>query len=138
MKNILIDSCFWIALYYERDGNHNIAKQTWKALEDYNLILPFPTLYEFIDTRFVKRIDIKESFNKVLKNPKNFKIGDVKYKDNAIFKLFESNYHTYSLVDLIIREMILDTNLNINGLITYNKKDFLDVCSIRNVEIYSG
>lgn len=42
-----------------------------------------------------------------------------------------------SLVDNIIRLMLDDDTLRIDGLITFNARDFYDVCAIRNIELIS-
>jgi hypothetical protein len=42
-----------------------------------------------------------------------------------------------SLVDTVIREMLSDESLKIDYLITFNIKDFIDVCSRRNITILS-
>jgi len=47
----------------------------------------------------------------------------------------KGNFMIHSLVDNVLREMLKDINLRIGILITANEKDFIDICSQRNIEI---
>ena len=42
-----------------------------------------------------------------------------------------------SVVDSVIREIITDINVKIDYLITFNIKDFQDLCALRRIEIIS-
>ncbi len=66
-ENILIDTGFWIALYNERDRYHNDAIEIIELIADSNLILPWPTLYETINTRFSKNADGISNFEELIK-----------------------------------------------------------------------
>jgi hypothetical protein len=41
----------------------------------------------------------------------------------------------YSLVDCVIREILKDKTLNIHYFVTFNKKDFIDLCGRRKIEM---
>ena len=43
-----------------------------------------------------------------------------------------------TLVDLIIREILLDVEVKIDALITFNIADFEDICWKRNIELFDG
>lgn len=63
-------------------------------------------------------------------------INDSKYLTSAMKLTFEKG-NNKSLVDNIIRLMLDDDTLRIDGLITFNARDFYDVCAIRNIELIS-
>ena len=39
---------------------------------------------------------------------------------------------------MLIRFILNDVNLKIHFLVTFNEKDFMDVCQERRIEIYYG
>ena len=125
---VLADSGFWFALYNKRDQFHNEALEIFDLIEKqrFNILIPFPTLYEVINTRFVKNISAKKSFNKIIINRTNKIIEDKNYKEKALKEVFESDFRTLSLVDIILRKIISDINIKINALITFNKNDFIE------------
>ena len=53
-KNLLLDSGFWYALYDVRDPFHEQADAFAKYLDFYTLVIPWPSLYETLNTRFVR------------------------------------------------------------------------------------
>ena len=137
-ERILIDTCFWIALYNERDGYHNDAEELFQLIVDTNIIIPWPTLYETINTRLSKNYKGINKFDKIIKMPNTILLEDVEYKERALQFSIENStkaIRPISLVDAIIREIIADVNINIDYLITYNKGDFIDLCQKRKVEI---
>jgi predicted nucleic acid-binding protein len=42
---------------------------------------------------------------------------------------------TMSLADMVMRLMLEDVNIRVNGLLTFNRKDFHDVCRKRGLEM---
>lgn len=54
MKRILVDSCIWFACFDKTDSNHSYAGKIFNVLNLHQIIVPFPTLYETVNTRFVK------------------------------------------------------------------------------------
>lgn len=138
MNNILIDTCFWYALYDVRDPDHKKANELVEFLDMGNLILPFPTLYETINTRFSNNKGWLEDFEKVLKNENVKIIEDNKYKENALFMTVDltlNRNRPLSLVDMIIRLMIEDTNLKVDYVISFNTRDFIDLCHKHRIEL---
>jgi predicted nucleic acid-binding protein len=138
MNNILIDTCFWYALYDARDPDHHKANELVNLLELGNLILPYPTLYETINTRFSRNKNWIEEFEKVLRNDNVKFIEDIEYKENALSLTIDSTLNRnrpLSLVDMIIRLMLSDVNLKIDYLISFNTGDFIDLCVKHNIEL---
>jgi len=137
-ERILIDTGFWIALYNPRDEYHNNAQDLLDLIIETNIVLPWPTLYETINTRLSKNTNGINQFNEVLKMPNTILLDDSEYKERALdFALKNSTnaIRPISLVDSIIREILSDVNVNINYLVTFNKSDFIDLCTFRKIEI---
>lgn len=137
-KDILTDTCFWLGLLSENDQHYEESHKLKSVVENQILIFPFPCFYEIVRTKFVKdkiKLDRFETFLKTL----NIKyVDDTLYKDIALEKVYAFNkkpYITHSLADAVIREMISDINLRMDYFITYNEKDFADLCAKRGVEI---
>lgn len=139
-KNIILDSCYWFALYNEKDQYHREAATISKHLDYHTLLIPWPSLYETVNTKFVKnkwsdyfKIFIEEK-NTVIKL-----LHDDEYKSSAINSVFNQTKSStkYSLVDLVIREMLLDVKLNIHAIVTFNSPDFEDICWEKNIEMIS-
>lgn len=68
-------------------------------------------------------------------------IDDEDYKNDALNFTFESsirNNRPLSLVDNIIRLMLNDKQIKIDYLISFNNKDFIDVCLSRRIEFLNN
>jgi len=138
MNNILIDTCFWYALFDARDSNHHKALELVLYLDLGNVILPYPTLYETINTRFTRNKEWVEEFEKVLKNKNVQILEDLEYKENGLALTMDSilnKNRPISLVDMVIRLMLDDVNLKIDYFITFNTKDFIDLCYKKRIEL---
>ena len=137
---ILVDSCFWIALYNkEREPeNYSKALRIIDDLENNEVVIPWPTLYEFVNTRLARRSDNLIAFQQFLLKPNVRKISDEEYKETALQNIFELNVSrevSISLIDEVLRLMILDDSLSIDYLVTFNKSDFEYPCQRANVMI---
>ncbi|KAA6338721.1 hypothetical protein EZS27_013303 [termite gut metagenome] len=140
MSNILIDTCFWYAYYDDRDVQHHLAIELFEYLGLANaIIIPYPTLYETINTRFSKRKDWIDSFNNILTNNESVRIiNDDEYKEKALKLTFDYSINRkqpISFVDMIIRLMLDDADLKIDALVTFNEKDFSDICYQKNIDL---
>lgn len=138
MNKIIIDTCYWYALYDSRDPYHNEANQLAEYLELGKIIMPFPTLYETINTRFTKRKEWMFEFESVIKRENVILIDDSDYKNEALNLSFKSTLlqnRPISLVDTIIRLMLDDSKLNIDYLMSFNIGDFNDICQKNRIEI---
>lgn len=137
-KYALVDSGFWFALFNERDTNHHAATRKSGILKALFYIIPWPTLYETLNTRFMRRAEAFHGFVSVfLKSPGAVILDDVPYRESALEKTLggRTRRRHLSLVDNVVREMISDRNLKLHCLFTFNPGDFHDVCSRRNLEI---
>lgn len=133
MINAVVDSGFWFALYNEKDEHHARAIEFMERRSaNLHLVIPFPSLYETINTRFVKKGHhqlMKDALDGVVHSF----VHDETYKHEALDATFDSAH--ISLVDMIIRMMIADVDLNIGAVVTFNPGDFADICRQRSVEI---
>ena len=137
--NVIVDSCFWFALYDPSDEHHNKAIRINEKLKNVKLIIPFPSLYEVINTRFSKSKNLILFKNRI-NSSECICVPDEKYKEDALrttffFSLEKEKKRPISLVDMILRFMMEDVDLQIKGLITFNDGDFEDVCRKKNIEI---
>lgn len=141
MNNVLLDSCFWFSYLGTRnDSNQSIATNIFQRIEKNNcfLIIPFPSLYETINTKLLRDKNKKAAdwfLKQLVSNPRFVKVFDDSYRDSAFKKTLESRNRGISLVDQILREMMSDEKLRIDTLITFNTADFVDICSQHSVEL---
>jgi hypothetical protein len=109
-------------------------------LEFGNLILPYPVLYETLNTRFSKRENWMTEFEKYTKRQTTVLVPDAEYREKALSNTFFYSLRQkrpMALVDMSIRLMLEDVKLNINALITFNVGDFVDICASKRIELIS-
>ena len=132
--NIIIDTGFWYAFYDDKDQYHSEAVAMMSSLEKHQILIPYPSLYETIDTRFSKRKNWMSLFHDFIQSTRCTLIPDDKYKQETLKITFDSSLvrnRPISLVDMVIRQMLDDVNLNVGAIVTFNPEDFSDVCRIR-------
>lgn len=139
-KTIILDTGFWYALYDERDQFHDKALLYSDYLHPHKLIIPWPSLYETLNSRFVKHSAWVTSFESYIRKPSVEIIPDEPYKNDALNKIFSADkkQRKYSLVDLIIREIISDNSIKVDSILTFNISDFFDICNKRKIENFNG
>src|ERR1035437_4158842 len=108
---IIIDTGFWIALLDPKDfDNKDEAERIAEEIKDEDLIIPFPTLYEFVNSRLSRR-DSKIQFETILNRTNIVRLSDTEYKEKALENFFlksNSEYYDVSLVDEVIKLIIDD------------------------------
>jgi aryl carrier-like protein len=95
-------------------------------------------MYETLRTSFVRDYNAVKRLEKELQNENLIKYGEKNIRNLALLEMFKFNLKyglSLSLTDCIIREIIKSGRSNIKGLLTSNKKDFIDVCQSCKVEI---
>ncbi len=136
-KTILCDACYWIALLDSRDAYHCQARSIFKHIGFHQIITPYPVLYEVISTRLVKRKDRLLEFGKILQ--KHWEIVcDKPYRDDSIHEIVHhGNTRNLSLVDVVIRKILQNDarGFAVHALVTFNEKDFYDVCESKNITL---
>lgn len=140
--NVIVDTGFWYSYLGTREQErHMVADKVFRRLEELeaNFLIPFPTLYEAINTKLLKsknRTKANWFLRQLQSNPRFIKVPDDEYKDDAyLLTVSENNHRGYSLVDMIIRVMMEDDRLKIDFLLTLNIEDFIDVASRRGISI---
>lgn len=138
MKYVITDSCYWLGLIDSSDEHHEKSTTISELIQNEYILFPFPCFYEIIKTRFLKNKEMLNKLEILLKKSNIRYIDDANYKDLALARVYELNklsYIKHSLTDAVIREMISDIDMRIDYLVTFNVKDFSDVCAIRGIEI---
>ena len=74
-KGIVADTCFWYALFNERDEHHANALQIEEDIVNFDILIPWPTLYETINTRFIKKEKNRQAFKRYLDKASTSKIS---------------------------------------------------------------
>ena len=137
-KNCLTDTGFWIGIIDPSDSKRENSLLIYDLIENHNILFPWPCVYETLKTRYSRRRDSLIILEKILKLPQITFISDIDYREDALEKTFLNfrlNKPTHSLADNVIREILHDINIKVDYLITFNKRDFIDVCHKRNIEI---
>ncbi|MBI4639808.1 MAG: hypothetical protein HY731_03895 [Candidatus Tectomicrobia bacterium] len=139
-KNLLLDTGFWYALYDDRDSHYEDAQILANVLEIHNLLIPWPCLYETLNTRFVKRHEWLNSFEAYVMRNNTVQLSDEAYRQGALGRVFrnQTSWRPLSLVDQVIRSALLDPNIKIEAMVTFNQGDFYDICYSRNIELIGG
>ena len=137
-NRLLVDSGFFFALFNPRDQYHDDAckKQEW--LEDLSVVMPWPILYETINTRFVRQPDTIARFESIMRAPDTEFIDDNLYRFEAYKDTIEqakTHRHAMSLVDTVLYAILDDINIRIDAMLTFNFRDFTDICRIQKVEL---
>ncbi len=137
-RTFLIDSGFWFALLDKQDPYFHDAQAREDYVRNASYLVPWPVLYETLCTRFVRRPEIVLRFESYLKRPNAVLIDDSPYRKDSLDRVFveaRRGTRSISLVDTVIRLILEDANVKVHGLITFNVRDYVDVCTRRRVEI---
>ena len=138
-KYILTDSCFWLGLVDPADQHHQNALAAADLVAENNniLLLPWPCLYETVSTRLIRSRSRTLELEQLLKRAAIQFVDDREYRDAALEAVFATARigYSYALADSVIREMLKDINLRIDYLLTFNGRDFADVCQVRRIEM---
>lgn len=137
-KTILTDSCFWLGLIDSSDQHHDKSTNIAELIDPYQIIVPWPILYETISTHLTRRRNQLILLEELITKPNVLLFDDKDYKDEALRQVLNLNRHsgyTYSLVDGVIREILKDINVRLHYFVTFNQRDFVDICVHRQIEI---
>ena len=126
-KSIIIDTGFWFALFDDRDHYHEDALLHFEYIVPHTLVIPWPTLYETLNTRFSRRQSWVEEMHRVIRSHSVYFIPDDDYRETS-FNHFFRDGQRFSLVDIIIRNILEDDSIKIDAILTFNEPDFIDVC----------
>ena len=128
--SVLADTGYWFGLHDKTDSNRSRAIEIYNLLSPTKILLPWPIMYEVMNTRFLKNKPEFEKFYRQIFRPEFTRIDDAKYRESALRSLeylcIRKN-RNISLVDAIIRKILQDTNVKIDCFVTFNKADFNDI-----------
>jgi len=140
MRTFCVDAGLLIALYDERDPLHRAAVDYFDHYIDNSpcqLVVPWPILYEAVSTRMAReqrRIDmLRRHWDALSRMQKLVLLDDSPYRDAAVDECFREvgrgpHYRALSLVDRVIRGVLSDVNVRVDAFVTFNSRDFWDVC----------
>ena len=148
--NICVDAGFLIALYDSADEHHVLATRLFGQLFEgvpHRFVVPWPILYETVSTRLTRRresIAMLQRDLKLLRSANRLMLlHDRKLREQALEQCFGElerpggNYRNLSLVDRVVRQMLLNRRLRLHAFITFNPRDFADVCTHQRVNLIS-
>lgn len=122
---ILVDTCYWISLFDPTDDPKQTveAERISEEIGDEEIIIPFPTLYEFVNSRLSRR-QAKIEFEQLLLKPNVTRLSDTKYKEKALENFFIKSKYDHSdisLVDEVLKLILADKQLKIDYLVSFDK-----------------
>lgn len=143
---LLCDSSFLFGWYDSADSWYSQARQ---LADTYNLlgarwVIPWPILYEVLNTRLARKREVwrgviadwyRREHRGLLQ-----RLDDLPYREDALLQAREPlrwGGRALSLVDHVLRAVILDPSVRVDYFVTMNPEDFIDVCSQRDVECLS-
>jgi predicted nucleic acid-binding protein len=147
MATICADAGFLIALYDPRDSYHAHAAarfDSFFAPESLRhvLLAPWPILYESLNTRHARRKQALQQLNTdwhiLERNERLILLSDETYRGQALrdyIETYAEDLRKLSLADRVIRAVLADPANMIDALLTYNARDFSDVCGARQIQL---
>jgi len=139
-RYILTDACFWIGVCDSGDKYSDDATEMYEKIKMDNnrkLIIPWPIMYEVLATKSFKRKHMIYKFKDAIDEKRNVEfILDEKYRKTALIDTFENaTKRKISLVDTVMRNMLVDSDVHFDALITFNYEDFVDICTLHKIPI---
>ena len=129
IRGVLADTCFWIAAFDSQQREHKQAALLLRNIRRGIILMPWPVMYETLGTRMVKTEPMRRAFASIFQE-KVVKIDDSIYRESCLLDAL-SDKRPLSLVDRIVRKVLQDKNYRITQLLTFNQRDFSDVCETR-------
>ena len=109
----LVDTSFWYAAFTEKDQYFNDAQTKLEQLMNLKFMIPWPILYETVNSKFVQDPLRIRKFESFLKRPNAVKLDDAEYKSQALeltLSLATGHKRRCSLVDNVLRLIIEDAS----------------------------
>jgi predicted nucleic acid-binding protein len=149
--NVCLDACFIIGLYDERDQHHERSVELFVDLFDSDTrntaIVVWPVLYEAVSTRLVRHrgrtATMERDWRKLVSSNRLTFMDDDPYRDEAFdlclreLEKPEQAYRSLSLTDRVLRGVLADMDVRIDAILTFNEKDFSDVCRASRRQVVS-
>jgi predicted nucleic acid-binding protein len=134
-RNVVADSGFWFGLFNARDQYHQQACAIERLVTHHNLVIPWLSLYESLNTRLVRNRAWRARMAAFVRRPSTVLLDDSAYRQVSLDHVLAQGSTTFSLVDHVIRSLLEDPKVAVHELITFNAADFVDVCQARHIEI---
>jgi predicted nucleic acid-binding protein len=132
----MVDTGYWYAVCDPTEANHVVASTKFADFERHGIIFPWPCLYETLNTRFVKDRRAMQRFAAIVRRPNVEYLDDASYREHAYEQTIgTARKRPISLVDMVMRLMLENVNVRVDGLLTLNSPDFHDVCRRRGLEM---
>jgi predicted nucleic acid-binding protein len=138
VPHVIADSGVWYALFDPKDSNASeMTAEKTQPLEMHRVVMPWPILYKTLRTRFVRKTDSLRRLAAYLKRPNVILLDDTPFASAALDLSLQSSLQgrPLSMVDCAIRLMLDDVNTRIDYLMTFNVRDFSDVCRSRRIRL---
>lgn len=133
---VLCDSGFWIGLLTEDDPHHEAASRLYSEIERFYALLPWPCMYEFVNTSLLQRPARRSRMVALLRSPGVRRLSDAHYREGALDDCLRDDRRHLSLADRVTRAIVQDPSVKLHALATFDVGDFADVCAGRmNLEI---
>ena len=100
------------------------------------IVLPWPILYETVNTRLARRPETLAKFGTIARSPETVLLDDSPYREGSFATVLAQDAAgvRLSLVDTVLCSIIEDDNVPISAMLTFNERDFVAVCYRHNVE----
>ncbi len=134
-KKIIADSGYWFALFNERDKYHTEARVLEENIRVHTLLVPWPTMYESINSRLIRQSHNVIRLKHFLEMPSTVLIEDSHYRNASLEFVLNDQGRGISLVDHVIRSMIADRSISIDAFVGFDPNHFYDVCDSRQIEM---
>lgn len=138
MPYALVDTGVWYAMFDRADPCRDEVGPKSDRLKALGVIVPWPIMYETLRTRFVRNVVALGQFERFLKRPNIEYLDDSSLRDAAMNLAFESSIRfkrPLSMVDCLLRLLIEDPGTRVDYLVTFNIRDFVDICHKHRVAI---
>jgi hypothetical protein len=144
MARVCVDACFLIGLYDRDDQHHGTAATHFAALfgeesARHQLVAPWPILYECLGTRYArdprKSILFGQHWDYLNESGQLVIVDDGPFRDLSLDEHMLSGARSFSLVDRVLRAMILGRERYFDFFLTYNAADFADACQLGDVPL---
>src|SRR5437867_13328870 len=99
---VLVDTGFWKGYFYSGDQYHEQCLHIMSNIEKnaFNVLLPFPSLYELLNAEFCSRTDFLKKFHQLISRRNFQKIDDAPYRYQSLRIILSDNDSAFSLVDV--------------------------------------
>ncbi len=144
MARVCVDACFLIGLYDRDDQHHGAAVRHFDVLfgeesARHQLIAPWPILYECLGTQYAKSqaksMLFTQRWNYLYESGQLVLLDDGPFRESPLNEHLENRFRVLSLVDRVLRAMILDRGRLFDFFLTYNSGDFVDACQIGDIPL---